>query len=117
MKVATTYLDNGTVSRRKSRVRVSNPRNTAIPQWFIFTIAALMASLLCLAINIRAYSETRDEVQLNTQLSAEIEQLSSENAILQQQIHGLKTDETTIEREARKHGFARPNEKIFVPTN
>jgi cell division protein FtsB len=117
MKVATTYLDNGTVSRRKSRVRVSNTRNEAIPQWFIFTAAALMASLLCLAINIRAYSETRDEVQLNTQLSSEIEQLSSRNTLLQQEIQGLKTDENTIEREARKLGFSRPNEKTFVPTN
>jgi cell division protein FtsB len=117
MKVATTYLDNGTVSRKRSRVRASNTRNEAIPQWFIFTAAALMASLLCLAINIRAYSETRDEVQLNTQLSSEIEQLSAGNTLLQQEIQGLKTDENTIEREARKLGFARPNETIFVPTN
>jgi cell division protein FtsB len=117
MKVATTYLDNPSVSRKKSRVRVSNLGNEAIPQWFIFTVAALMVSLLCLAINIRAYSETRDEVQLNTQLSSDIEQLSSRNTLLQQEIQGLKTDENTIEREARKLGFARPNEKIFVQTN
>jgi cell division protein FtsB len=117
MKVATTYLDNGTISRRKSRVRVSNTRNEAIPQWFIFMTVALLSSLLCLAINIRAYSETRDEVQLNMQLNTEIEQLSGANAALHQEIQGLKTDENTIEREARKLGFARPNEKIFVPTN
>lgn len=78
---------------------------------------ALLSSLLCLAINIRAYSETRDEVQLNTQLSSEIEQLSAGNTLLQQEIQGLKTDENTIEREARKLGFVRPNEKIFVQTN
>jgi cell division protein FtsB len=117
MKVATTYLDNQPMSRKRTRVRVSNTRNEAIPQWFIFTAAALMATLLCLAINIRAYSETRDEVQLNTQLSTEIEQLSNDNALLQTEIQGLKTDENTIEREARKLGFVRPNEKIFVPTN
>jgi cell division protein FtsB len=117
MKVATTYLDNGTVSRRKSRARVSNTRNEAIPQWFIFVTVALLSSLLCLAINIRAYSETRDEVQLNTQLSTEIGQLNTDNVLLQQEIQGLKTDENTIEREARKLGFSRPNETIFVPTN
>jgi cell division protein FtsB len=117
MKVATTYLDNAPVSRRKPRVRTSNTRNEAMPLWFVFMIAALFVSLICLAINIRAYSETRDEVQLNTQLSSEIEQLSSGNALLQQEIQGLKTDENTIEREARKLGFSRPNEKIFVPTN
>jgi cell division protein FtsB len=117
MKAATTYLDNGTMPRRRSRVRVSNTRNEAIPQWFVVTVVALMASLLCVAINIRAYSESRDEVQLNTQLSSEIEQLSAGNALLQHEIQGLKTDENTIEREARKLGFVRPNEKIFVPTN
>ncbi len=117
MKVATTYLDNASVTRRRSRVRASNTRNEAIPQWFIFMTVALLSSLLCLAINIRAYSETRDEVQLNTQLSSEIEQLSAGNTLLQQEIQGLKTDENTIEREARKLGFVRPNEKIFVQTN
>ena len=117
MKVANTYLNNGTISRRGSRGRVSSTRNEAIPQWFIFTIAALMASLLCLAINIRAYSESRDEVQINTQIISEIKQLTNDNALLHTEILGLKTNENTIEREARKLGFGRPNEKIFVPTN
>jgi cell division protein FtsB len=51
------------------------------------------------------------------QLSAEIEQLNNENLAIQEEIHNLKNDPRAIEREARKIGMSRPNEKILVPIN
>ncbi len=78
-----------------------------MPQWFLFTIVVLLAGLICLTINIRAFSESRNEVQQNTELNKEIEELNAANVILQQEVHSLKTDEATIERESQKLGFVR----------
>ncbi len=57
------------------------------------------------------------EMQQNQVLSVQLEQLSNENLLIQEEIHNLKTDSRTIEREARKIGMSRPNEKILVPVN
>jgi cell division protein FtsB len=51
------------------------------------------------------------------QMSAEIDALNNENLIIQQEIYSLKSDPRAIEREARKMGMSRPNEKILVPVN
>jgi cell division protein FtsB len=95
-------------TRRKNRTRISaKSRDEAMPQWFLFTIVVLTASLICLTINIRAFSDSRNEVKQNIELNAEIEELNLANAVLQQEVQSLKTDEATIEREAQKHGFVR----------
>lgn len=70
-----------------------------------------------MAINLRAYSEMSEEASQNTQLNTAIEKLSSENLALQEEIHNLKNDSLTVEREARKIGMSRPNEKVLVPAN
>ncbi|MBA2737664.1 MAG: septum formation initiator family protein [Pyrinomonadaceae bacterium] len=53
----------------------------------------------------------------NGSLTSQIEILTTENLSLQEEIHSLKSDSRAIEREARKIGMSRPNEKILVPTN
>ncbi|HEY8560400.1 MAG TPA: septum formation initiator family protein [Pyrinomonadaceae bacterium] len=73
--------------------------------------------MICVAVNFRAVSEMNAEAAQNTQLSTEVESLSVENLALQEEIHNLKNDSETIEREARKIGMSRPNEKILVPAN
>lgn len=72
--------------------------------------------MLCLAINFRAFSDLRLEVAKYQELNTEIQTLTSGNLVLREEIQNLKTDERTIEREARKIGMSRPNEKILVPT-
>ena len=57
----------------------------------------------------------REQVNENTSLNEEIERLTTENVVLQQEIKNLKHDPKTIAREARKIGMSRPNEKILVP--
>lgn len=76
-----------------------------------------MLSTLCLAINFRAYSDMTDRSAQNIELNGQIEKLEVENLALQDEIHGLKSDSKAIEREARKIGMSRPNEKILVPSN
>lgn len=85
--------------------------------WFGFAAVASISFLLCLAVNLRAYSEMNREVNQNEQLSLQIETLTIENSALQEEIQNLRKDERAIEREARKIGMSRPNEKILVPAN
>ena len=73
--------------------------------------------MVCVAINLRAFSELNAEVLQHDTLKTEIEELTTENMLLLKEVNGLKTDSKTIEREARKIGMSRPNEKILVPVN
>lgn len=79
-------------------------------------IAGTMA-VLCLAINIRAFIEMNREAIENQRLNTEIEQIKTSNVVLREEIKDLKGDPRSIEREARKIGMSRPNEKILVPMN
>lgn len=104
-------------SRTNTQVRPKVNRERATPQWFAFAVIVFVTFMLCLAINFRAFSELSTETQENQRLTAEVEQLTNQNSMIQEEIKSLKTDPKMIEREARKLGMARPNEKIFVPTN
>ena len=59
----------------------------------------------------------RKESAENTDLENHIQSITSENLALQEQIHYLKNDPSTVEREARKFGLQRPKEKVPVQTN
>ncbi|MCA1639813.1 MAG: septum formation initiator family protein [Acidobacteria bacterium] len=56
-------------------------------------------------------------MEQNKRLSIELESLTNENLSIQEEVHNLKIDSRTIEREARKIGMSRPSEKIPVPVN
>jgi cell division protein FtsB len=113
-KDAATYWSK---SRRSAKGRSTPAKNAATPRWFFFLIVISMLSMLCLAINLRAYSEMAEGSTQNSELNSQVEKLEVENLALQEEIHGLRNDAKAIEREARKIGMSRPNEKILVPTN
>ena len=50
-------------------------------------------------------------------MSIELEKMTDENLAIQEEIHNLKTDSRIVEREARKIGLSRTNEKVLVPIN
>ena len=124
-KVAVTYWNNThaviSMPRAGSRAKSSKRKNTrtqsATPQWFVFVVIASMTLMLCLTINLRAFSEMTQETTEFQQLNVEIERLNNENLAIQEEIHNLKSDPRAIEREARKIGLSRPNEKILVSVN
>lgn len=125
-KVATTYWDNNiSLPRRaadsrsvKNRAQSQVKRvNTTTPQWFVFTVIVSITFMLCLTVNLRAFSELNAEIDQHGKLSTEVDQLTNENLTLQEEIHALKTDSSRIEREARKLGMSRAGEKILVPAN
>ena len=101
----------------RNRQRAAGRATTTTPHWFLFVVVASIFLMICLAVNFRAVSEMNAEANQNSQLSTDVEKLSVENLALQEEIHNLKNDSETIEREARKIGMSRPNEKILVPAN
>lgn len=126
-KVANTYWDNSQTVWKRPQTRSSaaaNPRNAmntktsaATPQWFVFAVVASITFMLCLTINFRAFSEINQETSQNETLTTQVDSLTAETLLLQEEVHNLKNNSSFIEREARKMGFSRPNEKISVPTN
>ena len=118
-KVAATYWDNShTISIPvKARAKSVPARTTASPQWLVFAVIASITFMLCMAINLRAFSEMSAEIEQNKRLSLSVEHLTNENFGLQSEVHNLKTDSLTLEREARRIGMSRPNEKVLVPVN
>lgn len=102
---------------RENRAKTVKSIDRTTPQWLIFTVVATLTCMLCLTINFRAYTEVQQETSQNQTLSVQAEILTTENLALQEEIHSLKSDPRAIEREARKIGMSRPNEKILVPAN
>ncbi len=119
-KVAVTYWHNTQTISMPVRDRVETAvkgGESVTPQWLVFAVITSMTLMLCIAINLRAYSIMNTEAQQNERLNTEIEQMTNENLAIQEEIHNLKTDSRAIEREARKIGMSRPNKKDFVPVN
>ena len=73
--------------------------------------------MLCLTVNFRAFSELTREVNQNENLQTQIENITSENLNLQEEIYYLHNDSTVIEREAQKFGFQRKEKKVPVPAD
>ena len=118
-KVADTYWNNSqTITMPvRNRQRTAGRAKSSTPHWFLFVVVVSITLMLRLAVNFRAFSEMNAEAVQNNQLSTDVEKLSVENLALQEEIHNLKNDSETIEREARKIGMSRPNEKFLVPAN
>lgn len=102
---------------KRGRARTEKGRKEARPKWVVFASIVTLIFLVCLAINLRAFSEMSAEIEQHEELNTEIQQLTNENMLLLKEVNGLKNDPRTIEREARKIGMSRPNEKILVPVN
>ncbi len=116
-KVVATYWDNSPAVSLNIRTKTAKRIETATPQWFVFAAIASITFMLCMAINLRAYSEMSVEMEQNQRLSVQLESLTNENLAIQEEVHNLKIDSRFMELEARKIGMSRPNEKIPVPVN
>ncbi|MBX7170665.1 MAG: septum formation initiator family protein [Pyrinomonadaceae bacterium] len=90
-------------------------RESTTPQWFVFAVVVFITFMLCLTVNFRAFAELNSEMEQHQKLNTEVEQLANQNLSIQEDIHNLKSDPKVIEREARKLGMGRPDEKVFVP--
>lgn len=110
-KVVDIYWDNTTAVSFPAKTHTRNAKRTetAMPQWFVFAAIASITLMLCMAINLRAYSEMSVEMEQNERLSVQLESLTNENLAIQEEVHNLKIDSRFVEQEARKIGLSRPN--------
>ncbi|MBX3291321.1 MAG: hypothetical protein KF881_00345 [Acidobacteria bacterium] len=74
-----------------------------------FWIGALSLSftflLICLSINLRSYSEMRSEIDRNTRLGMDVQNLLDETVSLQEEIHALRSDPKLVSKEVEKLGL------------
>ena len=108
-----------TVKRQRVRRPVDRPlrwrkepRKQILPSWIPVAAVAGLVLLLVLTVNYRAYSELRRETQTFDELNERVQQATTENLSMQEEIYYLKSDPKTIEREARKYGLARREEQV-----
>jgi cell division protein FtsB len=101
----------------RARSRTQFVKREKANSWLGFAIVVALSSMICLTVNLRAYSELSAEIDQHHVLNAEVNQLTTENSALQDEIQQIKTDKAMIEREARRLGMSRPNEKVLVPAN
>ncbi len=94
--------------RGKARAAV---RSTTRRQWWSFAVGGFLTLMLCLTVNFRAFTTLSKEWAENAELENKIKAVESENLNIQEEIHYLKYDPATVEREARKFGLTRPREK------
>jgi len=121
-KVANTYWDNAQTAgiKRSTVVRrtaAAERKAKATPRWAVFAIIVSMTFMVSIAINLRAYMAVSREATQHDTLTTQVESLTSENLALQEEIHNLKSDSSTIEREAKKMGLNRSDEKVPLPAN
>ena len=112
-KVDATYSD----KTRRRRASAAKParKSVQVPRWASYGSIALIAAVLCLTVNFRAYTELSKEVDQNQQLNTEIENMTTDNLNLQEEIYYLQNDSGVIEREARKFGMKRSDREKKVP--
>ena len=108
-----------TVKRQRARRPVNKPlrwrkepRKSNLPTWIPIASAVTLVLMLVLTVNYRAYSEFRLETQTFEELNNKIQQATTENLSMQEEIYYLRSDPKTIEREARKYGLARSKEQV-----
>lgn len=117
-KAGTTYLNRYPARAKNAKARnAAGKTRTSVTRWMALAVVAGTMSVLCFAVNIRAFVEMNRQALENRKLNTEIQQINSMNVVLQEEIENLKGDPKTIEREARKIGMSRPNERILVPMN
>ena len=119
-KVVATYWDNHQTvltPAANSRPRAEAKREKTNSHWFVFSVVVFITFMLCLTVNLRAFTELGGEIEQHHTLTLEVEQLTSHNLAIQEEIHRLKTDPRSVESEARKLGMGRANERILVSGN
>lgn len=86
-----------------------------VPRWIPGVSAVTMLVLLCLTINFRAWSDHARETEEHQRLNDEIKKAMIENIALQEQIHYLKNDSDTVEKEVKKFGLVRSEKMNSKP--
>ena len=99
---------------RPLATRIYALRRRIATGFVVVLAAALFAHVMLGANGMIVYKQKRDEYEA---LKKQIERVQVENDRFTQQIQGLKSDQKSIEKEAREQlGYAKPGEFVYVAT-
>ncbi len=121
-KAANIYWDKGrtgrpqaAVARGKGRGVLAMARTNRTPGWVAGLIVVLLSLMVVITVNYRSFSNLGTERQANRELESAIEVKTQENLELQEEIHYLRNDAATVQREAKKFGLAQPEKQNVLP--
>lgn len=99
-------------TRRDEIARVSKPKRRILPRWIPVAASLTLVLSITATINVRSYIDLANEQKAHEELNQQVQQMNEENLGLQEEIYYLKNDTDTIEREAKKYGLVRPQNKL-----
>ncbi len=99
-------------TRRDEIARVSKPKRRILPRWVPIAASLTLVLSITATVNVRSYIDLANEQKDNEELNQRVQQMNDENLGLQEEIYYLKNDTDTIEREAKKYGLVRPQNKL-----
>ena len=83
-----------------------------VPRWLPIAASITLVVMITATVNFRAYSSLSKEEQEHQDLNQKVQEMTEDNLGIQEEIYYLKNDPATIEREAKKYGFVRPDKKF-----
>lgn len=98
--------------RRADIARVSMPKRRIVPRWVPVAASLTLVLSITATVNVRSYIDLANEQKSHEELNQQVQQMNEENLGLQEEIFYLKNDTDTIEREAKKYGLVRPQNKL-----
>lgn len=116
-KVDATYSNKRTRRKRQPALKFPKKPTRIIPRWVSYGATAIFVIVLCFTINFKAYTELSREIGQNEDLNSQVDEITSENLGLQEEIYYLQNDSETIKREAKKFGFRAKEKKVPVPVD
>lgn len=123
-RAASIYWDNSNrarprtrpVRQRRSRDNVRQDRRVA-PWWISVLIVFSIFAMLTISVNYHAFTEVQSEIDQNSKLVGQVQNLLDENLALQEEIYSLKTNPEVIRREAQRIGINLKSSRESVPSN
>lgn len=83
-----------------------------MPRWVPIAASLTLVLSITATVNVRSYLDLANEQKVHEELNQQVQQMNEENLGLQEEIYYLKNDTDTIEREAKKYGLVRPQNKL-----
>jgi cell division protein FtsB len=99
-------------TRRADVARVSKPKRQVMPRWVPVAASLTLVLSITATVNVRSYIDLANEQNAHEELNRQVQQMNEENLGLQEEIYYLKNDTDTIEREEKKYGLVRPQNKL-----
>lgn len=110
------FAPNRIEARERVRVRAARQQKMYRSQLVFFVVLAALTFMFCITLNLKMQFEVHDELQQQSVLRSEIEQLQNVNSAIAREIDQLQNNSVMIERAARERlKMVRTNERIVVP--